>query len=191
MCKSGGYIVKSNHFIMNQLCISTHFNHITAHLGKISFRILVCRFFRKISFRISNRKSQMEISFGNLKSNFQLEISIPVFSSKISFRKPNPHLSQESHFENQISESYENLISKIKPENSAKISFRKSITQSQTDSTNLRDTQSSVLLHHHSFSPCLASFLLSCRRFPFSISIRRSICYLNLCFQQILYSVTL
>lgn len=153
MCKSGGYIVKSNHFIMNQLCISTHFNHITAHLGKISFRILVCRFFRKISFRISNRKSQMEISFGNLKSNFQLEISFPVFSSKISFRK--------------------------------------SITQSQTDSTNLQDTQSSVLLHHHSFSPCLVSSLLSCRRFPFSISIRRSICYLNLCFRQILYSVTL
>ena len=102
MCKSGGYIVKSNHFIMNQLCISTHFNHNTAHLGKISFRILVCRFFRKISFRISNRKSQMEISFGNHKSNFQLEISIPVFSSKISFLKPNPHLLQKSHFENQL-----------------------------------------------------------------------------------------
>lgn len=96
----------------------------------------------QIEFQIENLKwkSHFEISIGNLKSNFQLEISIRIFDSK-------------THFHVRHDGSYENLISKIKPEKSAKISFRKSITQSQTDSTNLRDTQSSVLLHHHSFSP--------------------------------------
>ena len=102
MCKSGGYIVKSNHLIMNRLCISTHFNHITAHSRKISFRNLNLGFPEKSQIENLKWKSHFEKSIGNLKSNFQLEISFPVFSSKISFRKLNLRILQKSHFENQL-----------------------------------------------------------------------------------------
>ena len=110
MCKSGGYIVKSNHFIMNQLCISTHFNHITAHLGKISFRNLKWKSQLEISNRIFNWKSQFRFSVQ--KSHFENRIRIfhknlisktkLVNLMKISFRKLNLRILQKSHFENQL-----------------------------------------------------------------------------------------